>query len=71
MADTTTKTPNKLITVVKGIPGKVSKDVKTVSKTTKVVVGVTTGLTGVGCFLFGRLTKKAPKTAKVAPKATN
>ena len=66
MAETTTKTPNKLVAAVKGIPSKVSKDVKASSKTTKVVAGVVTGAVAVGSFFIGRATKKAPK-AKVAP----
>ena len=44
---------------------------KAASKTTKVVVVGGTGLLTVGSFLLGRVTKKAPKAAKVAPKATN
>ena len=68
MADTK---ENKFVTTIKGIPGKVSKDVKAASKTTKVVVAGGTGLLTVGSFLLGRLTKKAPKAAKVTPKAAN
>lgn len=60
---------NKLVAAVKGIPGKVSKDIKASSKTTKVVVGGGVVLTTVGSFLLGRVTKKAPK--KAAPKAAN
>lgn len=62
---------NKFVTTIKGIPGKVSKDVKSATKTTKVVVIGGTGLLTVGSFLLGRVTKKAPKAAKVTPKATN
>ena len=69
MADGTNnaKTPNKLVSVIKGIPTKVSKDVKASSKTTKVVAGAVTGVIAAGSFFLGRATKKAPK-AKVAPK---
>ena len=59
---------NKFVTKIKGIPGKVSKDVKAASKTTKVVVASGAGLLTVGSFLLGRVTKKAPKAAKVSPK---
>ena len=62
---------NKFVTKIKGIPGKVSKDVKAASKTTKVVVASGAGLLTVGSFLLGRVTKKAPKAAKVTPKAAN
>ena len=62
---------NKFITTIKGIPGKVSKDVKAASKTTKVIVAGGAGILTVGSFLLGRVTKKAPKAAKVTPKATN
>lgn len=68
MADTK---ENKFIGTIKAIPGKVSKDVKASSKTTKVVVAGGAGLLTVGSFLLGRATKKSPKAAKVAPKATN
>ena len=59
---------NKFIGTIKAIPGKVSKDVKSASKTTKVIVAGGTGLITVGSFLLGRVTKKAPKAAKVTPK---
>lgn len=62
---------NKFVTTIKGIPGKVSKDVKSATKTTKVVVVGGVGLISVGSFLLGRVTKKSPKAAKVTPKATN
>lgn len=62
---------NKFVTTIKGIPGKVSKDVKSATKTTKVVVASGAGLLTVGSFLLGRVTKKAPKAAKVSPKAAN
>ena len=66
---------NKVITTVKNIPANVKKDVKATSTTTKVVVGVVVGVVGalttVGAFALGRATKKAPKAAKVTPKAAN
>ncbi len=68
MADTK---ENKFVTTIKSIPSKVSKDVKASSKTTKVVVAGGAGILTVGSFLLGRVTKKAPKAAKVAPKAAN
>ena len=58
---------NKLVAAVKGIPSKVSKDVKASSKITKIVVATTTAGLAVGSFFIGRASKKAPKTAKVAP----
>lgn len=60
---------NKFIGTIKAIPGKFAKDVKSASKTTKVIVAGGTGLITVGSFLLGRVTKKAPKAAKVTPKA--
>lgn len=68
MADTK---ENKFIGTIKAIPGKVSKDVKASTKTTKVVVIGGTGLLTVGSFLLGRVTKKAPKAATVSPNAAN
>jgi len=62
---------NKLVTTVKNIPTNVKKDVKAASTTTKVVVGVVGALTTFGAFALGRATKKAPKAAKVTPKAAN
>jgi hypothetical protein len=62
---------NKLVTTVKSIPSNVKKDVKAASTTTKVLVGVVGVLTTVGAFALGRATKKAPKAAKVTPKAAN
>lgn len=68
MADTK---ENKFVTTIKNIPSNVKKDVKAASKTTKVVVAGGAGLLTVGSFLLGRVTKKAPKAAKVTPKASN
>ena len=62
---------NKFITKIKSIPTNVKNDVKAASKTTKVVVASGAGLLTVGSFLLGRVTKKAPKAAKVSPKAAN
>ena len=60
---------NKFIGTIKAIPGKVSKDVKSASKTTKIIVAGGTGLITVSKIILGRVTKKAPKAAKVTPKA--
>ena len=68
MADTK---ENKFISTIKSIPSNVKKDVKAATKTTKVVVASGAGLLTVGSFLLGRVTKKAPKAAKVTPKAAN
>ena len=62
---------NKFVTKIKSIPTNVKKDVKAASKTTKVIVAGGTGLLTVGSFLLGRVTKKAPKAAKVSPKTAN
>lgn len=62
---------NKFVTTIKNIPSNIKKDVKSASKTTKVVVAGGAGLLTVGSFLLGRVTKKAPKAAKVTPKAAN
>ena len=62
---------NKFLTKIKSIPTNVKKDVKAATKTTKVVVASGAGLLTVGSFLLGRVTKKAPKAAKVSPKAAN
>ena len=61
---------NKLISKIKGIPGKVSKDVKACSKTTKVVALTGAAGVSVASFFIGRATKKAPK-AKPAAAKTN
>ena len=68
MADTK---ENKFVSTIKSIPANVKKDVKAASKTTKVIVASGTGLLAVGSFLLGRVTKKAPKAAKVTPKVAN
>ena len=62
---------NKFLTTIKSIPANVKQDVKAASKTTKVVVASGAGVLAVGSFLLGRVTKKAPKAAKVTPKAAN
>ena len=62
---------NKFVTTIKNIPANVKKDVKAATKITKVIVASGTGLLAVGSFLLGRVTKKAPKAAKVTPKAAN
>ena len=64
-------TENKFATTIKNIPSNIKKDVKAASKTTKVAVAGGAGLLTVGSFLLGRVTKKAPKAAKVSPKAAN
>ena len=62
---------NKFVTKIKSIPSNIKKDVKAASKTTKVAVAGGAGLLTVGSFLLGRVTTKAPKAAKVSPKAAN
>ena len=62
---------NKFVTKIKNIPSNIKKDVKAASKTTKVAVASGAGLLTVGSFLLGRVTKKAPKAAKVTPKPAN
>lgn len=62
---------NKLVTQIKGIPGKISKDVKSCSIATKVVALVGTVGVAAASFAAGRVSKKAPKVKPTASAKTN